>query len=98
MNRQSPLDDPDIACHAWRRYRLLMRWMAFAALIVTAIAITFLRQRNPDASIHLYIAAGGGVFLAVLLGAGLMELVFLSAGTGHDGAIEDRLAEESERP
>lgn len=75
-----------------------MRWMALVAFITTAIALTILRLRNPDASIHLFIAAAGGIFLSVTLGTGLMGLVFLSAGTGHDAAITERLEEERARP
>ena len=93
----SNLDDPEIATFVWRRYRRLMTWMALAALITTAAAISFLYQRHPQASFHLYIAAAGGVFFSVMLGSGLMGLVFLSAGTGHDDAIEDRLEDERNR-
>ncbi len=96
--RVSLLDSPDVAGHAWRRYRRLMRWMAAAAAVAAVVAITVLRLRNPDAAIHLYIAAAAGVFVSVLLGAALMGLVFLSAGTGHDEAVEDFLGEERERP
>lgn len=68
------------------------------AFVATAIALTILRLRNPDASVHLFIAAAGGIFLSVTLGTGLMGLVFLSAGTGHDATIIDRLEEERLRP
>lgn len=98
MSKRSMLDDPVVAAHAWRRYRRLMGWMACAALCTTVIAIAALHARNPGASTHLYIAAAGGVFLSVMLAAALMGLVFLSAGTGHDQAIEDRLEEERQRP
>jgi hypothetical protein len=98
MTSPSQLDDPAVASHAWARYRRLMRWMAFAAFTSSVIAITILHNRNPDASIHLFIAAAAGVFVSVLLGAALMGLVFLSAGTGHDESIEDRLEDERSRP
>lgn len=98
MTRPSLLDDPVVAAHAWARYRRLMRGMAVAAGVTAIVAITILHLRNPDASIHLYIAAAAGVFISVLLGAALMGLVFLSAGTGHDDAIEDRLEKEREAP
>lgn len=98
MVRKSQLDDPRVATHAWARYRRLMRWMALSAAVAVAIAILFLRARHPEASIHLYIAAAAGIFLSVMLGAALMGLVFLSAGTGHDEAIEDFLEEERNRP
>lgn len=98
MANRSELDDPSVASFAWARYKRLMRWMAFAAFTSSTAAIAILYARNPDASVHLFIAAAGGVFVSVLLGAALMGLVFLSAGTGHDGAIEDRLEEERNRP
>lgn len=98
MTQPSNLDDPNVSNHAWKRYRRLMLWMVAVALVTTVIAIAFLFNRNPGASIHLYIAAAGGVFLSVLLGSALMGLVFLSSGTGHDESIEDRLEEERNRP
>jgi uncharacterized integral membrane protein len=98
MTKPSQLDDPAVARFAWARYRRLMGWMAFAAGLATIIALSILYVRNPDASIHLFIAAAGGVFVTVLLGAALMGLVFLSAGTGHDEAIEDRLEDERQKP
>lgn len=94
----STRDDPAIAAHAWRRYRRLMVWMALVACIATAVALSFLRLRNPDASIHLFIAAAAGIFLSVTLGTALMGLVFLSAGTAPDAAIEDRPEQERQRP
>lgn len=97
MTRYSELDDPDNARFAWARYRRLLRWMASAAAASAGVALVILYRRNPDASIHLFIAAAAGVFATVLLAAALMGLVFLSAGTGHDEAIEDRLEEERER-
>lgn len=98
MTKPSRLDDPIVADFAWARYRRLMWWMAGAASLATVVALAILYLRNPDASIHLFIAAAGGVFVTVLLGAALMGLVFLSAGTGHDEAIEDRLEEERQKP
>ena len=98
MDPDSRLEKQTVAAHAWRRYRRLMWWMASIAFFSTAAALAILYWRNGMASIHLYIAAGLGIFLMVLLGAALMGLVFLSAGTGHDDAITDRLEEERNRP
>lgn len=98
MANRSELDDPAVASFAWARYKRLMRWMAFAALVSVVAALSILYVRNPGASIHLFIAAAGGVFVSVMLGAALMGLVFLSAGTGHDASIEDRLKDEHNRP
>ena len=98
MAKYSHLDDPDVAAHAWTRYRRLMIWMAAAASISSLVAGGLLYHRHPDASIHLFIAAALGIFAAVMLGTALMGLVFLSAGTGHDEAIEDLVEEEYPAP
>lgn len=94
MVKPSQLDDPQVSAYAWARYRRMMKWMTGMAVIAAIIALSILRYRHPHASIHLFIAAGAGVMMAVLLGAALMSLVFLSAGTGHDDAIENPLDEE----
>ncbi len=97
MDRPSPLEDPRNAAYAWARYRRLMWWMASVAALAVIVAVAFLYMRNGNASIHLYIAAAAGVFVSVLLGAALMGLVFLSAGSGHDDVITDRLGDEREK-
>ncbi|MEO1488741.1 MAG: hypothetical protein AAFR88_04790 [Pseudomonadota bacterium] len=61
-------------------------------LIVLALLFAF----YPGASIHLFIAAALGVGLTMLLGGGLMGLVFLSHGTGHDEAVDNRLPDADE--
>lgn len=89
MVPKSPLDEPHAADFAWARYKRLMRWMGVATLAVVAAAIAFLYVRNGMVSVHLYIAAGLGIAVAVMLTAALMGLVFLSSGTGHDESIID---------
>ncbi|WCT73136.1 hypothetical protein PQ455_16160 [Sphingomonas naphthae] len=77
------LDDPDYAAFAWGRYRRVMRWMALVAAICIALALLWLRSHGP-VPLHMAIATALGVGLTTLLGTGLMGLVFLSSGTGHD--------------
>ena len=89
--RPSNLDDPDYAAHAWGRYWRLMRWMGavtVSAIVVILVSIYFSGDPLP---IHFYIATGLGVLFAVMLAAALMGLVFLSSGTGHDEAVDDRI-------
>lgn len=95
MTRHSPLDDPQNAAHAWARYRRLMKWMFGLTTATVVAALTFLYLRNGMVSIHLYIATALGVTAAMMLMAALMGLVFLSSGTGHDEAIDDRLGEDA---
>jgi hypothetical protein len=44
--------------------------------------------------IHMVIATTLGVWCTFMLGTGLMALLFLSSGTGHDEMIEDRVSKE----
>jgi len=87
MTRRSPLDDPNVAAHAWARFKRLMRWMfAFTGVVVAgALGLIYLQTGMP--SVHLFVATGLGVGFATLLMSALMGLVFLSSGTGHDESV-----------
>jgi len=94
MISRSPLDDPAKAAHAWARYRRIMRWMLLVTVTLVLGSLWVLYKHNGMVSIHLYIAAALGIGFTMLLTSALMGLVFLSHGTGHDGAISDKLEEE----
>jgi hypothetical protein len=96
-DRKPGLDDPDYAAFAWRRYWRLMRWMGVVAVLCVATALTLLWRRNGGLPIHFIIATTAGIGFSVMLMAGLMGLVFLSSGTGHDEKVEDRLGDEYKR-
>lgn len=66
-----------------------MRWMALVTGVCVVVSLTVLYISNGWVSIHLYIATGLGITAAMLSSAGLMGLVFLSSGSGHDATIED---------
>jgi hypothetical protein len=91
MARRSPLDDPHNAAHAWRRYRRLMRLMLLFTVCCVGIALALVYQDMGTASAHLFIATALGVGGSMLLMSALMGLIFLSSGTGHDEAIDDRV-------
>lgn len=93
MVKRSNLDDPRHAAHAWRRYWRIMAWMALGSVAAAAAILTLLYLRNGAISLHFYIATAIGVILLALLSAGLMGLMFLSSGTGHDQSIDDPLEE-----
>jgi hypothetical protein len=97
MIPRSPLDDPRVAQFAWARYRRLMRWMLLVTVATVLTALVVLYRSNGLVSIHFYIATALGIGFAMLLTSALMGLVFLSSGTGHDGAIIDPLEEEPDR-
>ena len=87
MARKSPLDDTEKAVFAWARFRQLMRFMLLLTIGTVAIALALLYKQGAGVSAHFYIAVALGIGLSMLLAAGLMGLVFLSAGTGHDDSI-----------
>ena len=87
----SPLDDPDNAAHAWNRFRQIMRALAVVTLLSTATLVTVLWVMFPEASIHFFIAVALGAAFTMGLTGALMGLVFLSNGTGHDEAVDNRL-------
>lgn len=90
----SALDDPDYAAFAWKRYKRLMLWMAFASLTATVGCLYLLSVIIGDIPIHMFIATSAGVFFSVMLASALMGLVFLSAGSGHDDSVKEFVAEE----
>ena len=71
-----------------------MRWMGLFTLVVIVIVLFALSRLEGSVPIHFYIATALGIGGAIMLMAALMGLVFLSSGTGHDGAIGDRREDE----
>ena len=94
MTRRQALDNPQIAATAWRRFRTIMAWMALGGAVCVGLALLFLHWWSGPMPIHMVIATILGVWLTFMLGTGLMALVFLSHGTGHDEQVIDRLKDE----
>lgn len=94
MEQPNGLDDPAYAAFAWRRFRRILGWMALVALLAAGVAEFWLYRNMGELRIVTAIATFLGVFLTVMLAAGLMGLMFLSSGTGHDAQVEDPLKDE----
>ena len=75
---------------AWARYKSMMKWMALAAAIASALAVAYLKATSEAMPWPMVLATIGGVGLSVLLGTALMGLVFLSDRSGHDEAASGR--------
>lgn len=71
---------------AWARYKRLMSWMAVAAVVAVLLALIYLKSSGQPVPLHMAIATIAGVGLTVLLGTGLMGLVYFSNNSGHDEA------------
>src|SRR5215212_4203688 len=72
------------AALAWGQYWRTMRWMVLVAILTVALSLFYLWRSGAPLPLHLVIATIGGVGLTVLVGTGLMGLVFLSNRSGHD--------------
>ena len=76
--------DYERAASAWARYKAMMKWMALAAFVAVLLALIYLKSFGDPVPVHMMIATIAGVGLTVLVGTGLMGLVFLSSSSGHD--------------
>src|SRR5262245_53929726 len=84
-----PQHDPTPPGHerrlrAWSRYKQLMSWMVIVAIVAVLLALIWLKRGGGEVPPSVIIATIAGVGLSVLLGTGLMGLVFMSNMSGHD--------------
>jgi uncharacterized membrane protein len=88
------LEQVQRAARAWARYRKMMKWMILAAALTVLAALGWLKSLGEPMPIHMIIATVAGVGLSVLVGTGLMGLVFLSNNSGHDDAASGRTKDQ----
>jgi hypothetical protein len=91
--RPDPLPSPrgSTKQRFWRIFRLL----ALLSVVIAAIAVLLVTRGEGEVHASLIIATALGVGLTVLVGTGLMALVFISNSSGHDEAVT-RVHEENE--
>lgn len=95
MPEPDPLPSPRYS--TLRRFWRIFRLLAFLSIVIAAIAVVLVARGDPATHVHMLIATALGVGLTVLLGTGLMTLVFLSSSSGHDEQAASRAAEENDR-
>jgi hypothetical protein len=78
-----------------RRFWRIFRLFALLSIVIAAIAVILVAQGDPTIHVHMLIATALGIGLTVLVGTGLMTLVFISNSSGHDEAAA-RPAEEND--
>ena len=79
-----------------RRFLRIFRLLALLSIVIAAIAVVLVARGDPTVHVHMLIATALGVGLTVLLGTGLMALVFLSSSSGHDDAAAPHIHQESD--
>lgn len=89
MPRHDPIPrkgKPDYgrAAAAWKRYWAIMRWMALLSVVTVLLSLIYLKRSGEPVPIQMAIATIAGVGLTMLVGTGLMGLLFVSNRSGHD--------------
>jgi hypothetical protein len=67
-----------------QRFLKIMRLLALLSIVIAAIAVVLVTRGEGEVHASLIIATALGVGLTVLLGTGLMALMFISSDSGHD--------------
>jgi RsiW-degrading membrane proteinase PrsW (M82 family) len=84
MPHSDPIPSPRLSTirRFWRIFRLLL----LLSIAIAAIAVVLVARGDNTSHINMLIATALGTGFTVLVGTGLMTLVFLSASSGHDEA------------
>ena len=69
-----------------RRFWQIFRLLVLLSIVIAAIAVVLVTRGEGEVHASLIIATALGVGLTVLVGSGLMTLVFISNSSGHDEA------------
>ena len=73
---------------AWKRYKRMMTWMVVLAVVAVLFALIWLMRGGDDVPASAIVATIAGVGVSVLLGTGLMGLVFVSNSSGMDEEVD----------
>ena len=79
-----------------RRFWRIFRLLALLSIIIAAIAVVLVARGDPTLHVHMLIATALGIGLTVLVGTGLMTLVFLSSSSGHDEEAAGRTRDKDD--
>jgi hypothetical protein len=92
--RPDPLPSPrhSMMRRFWRIFRLL----ALLSIVIAALAVVLVTRGEGEVHASLIIATALGIGLTVLLGTGLMALMFVSSSSGHDEAASCTHEEDQE--
>jgi hypothetical protein len=79
-----------------RRFWRIFRLLALLSIVIAVIGVVLVTRGEGEVHASLIIATALGIGLTVLLGSGLMVLMFLSSSSGHDEAVS-KTHEESDK-
>jgi hypothetical protein len=67
-----------------QRFLRIFRLLALLSIVIAIVAVVLVTRGEGEIHASLIIATALGVGLTVLLGTGLMALMFISSESGHD--------------
>ena len=79
-----------------RRFWRIFRLLALLSIVIAAIGVLLVTRGTGEIHASLIIATALGIGLTVLLGSGLMVLMFLSSSSGHDEEVAKTHEENDE--
>ena len=79
-----------------QRFLKIFRLLALLSIVVAAIAVLLVVQGAGEVHASLIIATALGIGLTVLLGTGLMALMFISSDSGHDDRAAQTHSEDDD--
>jgi multidrug transporter EmrE-like cation transporter len=86
--------DPDRFTQARAQFKTLMVWTVVAAIAAASLALLYLKSQGGPMPLSVILATVAGVGFSVLLGAGLMGLIFFSNSSGHDEAATGKESDD----
>lgn len=94
MPDHDPLPSPShlMMRRFWRIFRLL----ALLSIVIAGIGVALVTRGEGEIHASLIIATALGIGLTVLVGTGLMTLIFLSSNSGHDDQASHHVDQEND--
>lgn len=94
MPKPDPVPSPrhSLMKRFWRIFRLL----ALLSIVIAALGVALVTRGEGEVHASLIIATALGIGFTVLVGTGLMTLVFLSSSSGHDDAATPHIHEDKD--
>jgi hypothetical protein len=80
-----------------QRFLKVFRLLALLSMVIAAIAVVLVIQGAGEVHASLIIATALGVGFTMLLGTGLMALMFISSDSGHDEQAARTHSEDDEK-
>ena len=95
MPQPDPIPSPrhTVIRRFWRIFRLL----ALFSVVIAAVGVVLVTRGEGEIHPSLIIATALGIGLTVLVGTGLMTLIFISNSSGHDEAAGHSHSDDKDR-